>query len=337
MDPLISILIPAYNSERWLAHTIKSALAQTWARKEIIIVDDGSRDGTLALARSFESPSVKVVTQPNQGAAAARNTAFSHSQGDYIQWLDADDLLASDKIGLQVAALQKGLGKTTLLSSGWGRFIFRQHRAPFNPSALWADLAPVEWMTRKMEQDLYMQTATWLVSRELTQAAGPWDTRLLGDDDGEYFCRVLMASDGSQFVPEARTYYRAAGADSLSYVGSSTRKLDAQFLACKLCIEHLRAVADTPRVRAACLQYLQRYQKYFHPETPELVRQSRELARELGGELELPRLSWKYAWIEPIFGAAAAKRLQVSYNRWKSSLEARWDKALFRFDHANGC
>ena len=54
-----------------------------------------------------------------------------------------------------------------------------------------------------------MQTATWLVSRELAEAAGPWDTRLLGDDDGEFFCRVLLASEGTRFVKESKVYYRA--------------------------------------------------------------------------------------------------------------------------------
>ena len=93
MQPLVSILIPAYNAQQYIAETIRSALAQTWPRKEIIIVDDGSIDGTLALARSFASASVQVVTQQNQGAAAARNKAFSLCQGDFIQWLDADDPL----------------------------------------------------------------------------------------------------------------------------------------------------------------------------------------------------------------------------------------------------
>jgi len=59
-----------------------------------------------------------------------------------------------------------------------------------------------------MGQHFWMQTATWLVSRELTEAAGPWDTRLLSDDDGEYFCRVILASDGIRFVPGARVFQR---------------------------------------------------------------------------------------------------------------------------------
>ena len=75
-----------------------------------------------------------------------------------------------------------------------------------------------------MANNVYMQTATWLVSREIAEAAGSWDTRLLGDDDGEYFCRVLMASDGVRFVPEAKVFYRMAGSSSLSYIGRSDRK-----------------------------------------------------------------------------------------------------------------
>src|ERR1700722_15492058 len=102
MTPLVSILIPAYNADRWIAETIRSAVNQTWERKEIIIVDDGSTDETLAVARQFESMLVRVVSQKNQGAASARNRAFSLSCGDYIQWLDADDLLAPDKVSRQM-------------------------------------------------------------------------------------------------------------------------------------------------------------------------------------------------------------------------------------------
>jgi len=211
MQPLVSILIPAYNAERWLVDTIESAIAQTWPQKEIIVVNDGSTDRTLAIARQFERNAVRVVTQPNQGAAAARNKAFSMSRGDYIQWLDADDILAPDKIARQMALVEEGLGNRSLLSSEWGKFMYRSSRAHFAPTALWEDLSPVDWLLRKLGCNLYMQTATWLVSRELTVAAGPWDTRLMGDDDGEYFCRILLASDGVRFVSGSRVYYRSFG------------------------------------------------------------------------------------------------------------------------------
>ena len=108
MKPLVSILIPAYNAAEYIAATLESAVAQTWPHREIIVVNDGSRDRTLEIARSFEPRGVTVVTQSNQGAAAARNAALKASRGDYIQWLDADDLLAPEKIARQIAALGTG-------------------------------------------------------------------------------------------------------------------------------------------------------------------------------------------------------------------------------------
>ena len=190
MRPIVSILIPAYNAEPWIADTINSALGQTWPRKEIIVVDDGSTDQTLCIARRFASKDVSVVTQENQGAAAARNKAFELCQGDYIQWLDAGDLLSLDKIDKQMKAAREH-SQDTLISSGWGYFIYRPDKARFIPTPLWCDLTPLEWLLRKFEHpNLHMQTATWLVGRELTEGAGTWDTRLLNNDDGEYFCRV---------------------------------------------------------------------------------------------------------------------------------------------------
>src|SRR5215469_7004727 len=191
MEPLISVLIPAFNAQAWIGDTIRSALSQTWPNTEIIIVDDGSTDRTLAVARRFASKKVSVVSQENQGAVAARNRAFALSQGDFIQWLDADDLMSADKVERQVMASFEYPDPFTLFSSEWGNFAYRTGRASFSPTSLWCDLSPVEWLLRKMAQNLHMQTATWLVSRELTEAAGPWDTRLCNVGDGEYFCRVL--------------------------------------------------------------------------------------------------------------------------------------------------
>jgi glycosyltransferase involved in cell wall biosynthesis len=178
MEPLVSILIPAYNSQQWIADTIESARAQTWPKKEIVVVDDGSSDQTLQVARRFASKSVRVVTQANQGAAAARNTALSICQGDYIQWLDADDLLDPHKVERQMRKLDDCPSERTLLSGAWANFIYRKRKAKFSPTALWNDLTPLEWMSGKMGQNLYMQTDSWLVSRALSTAAGPWDDRL---------------------------------------------------------------------------------------------------------------------------------------------------------------
>jgi glycosyltransferase involved in cell wall biosynthesis len=333
MEPLVSILIPAYNAEEFIADAIRSAIAQTWQRKEIIVVDDGSTDRTVEVARKFASKDVAFVSKQNQGAAATRNHAYELSQGGYIQWLDADDLLAPDKIDRQLTALRGADDKWTLLSSSYGHFSYRTEAARFVPTSLWEDLTPVEWMLRKMGRHLSMQTATWLTSRELAEAAGPWDTRLHVDDDGEYFCRALLLSKGTRFVPKARVYYRNTTSTRVSHVGMSDKKKSALLLSMKLHIEYLRSLEESDRVRKACLNYLQNFYVEFYPERPDLMGELQALATELGGRLEEPRLRWKFAWMRPMVGFQAAKQAQMALPQLKGSLLRKWDKAVY---HACG-
>ena len=334
--PLVSILIPAFNAQEWIADALRSAIAQTWQRKEIIVVDDGSTDQTHAIARQFEPQGVLVVRQENMGASAARNKAFLLCHGDYIQWLDADDLLAPDKIAKQMDLAKQGVGRRTLLSSAWASFMYRPHRAQLTPTALWCDLSPVEWLLRKMGQNIYMQTATWLVSRELTEAVGPWDTRLSEDDDGEYFCRVLLASNGVRFVQDAKVYYRTFGFDSLSYIGRSPRKIESHWLSMQLHILHLRSLEESPRVHAECVQYLRTSLLYFYPERRDIVSQAEQMAMGFGARLGVPSLSWKYSWIEVSFGWGLVKPIQRSLRKFRWSMEKRWDWLLSRIENRNG-
>jgi glycosyltransferase involved in cell wall biosynthesis len=329
MKPLVSILIPAYNAEKWLTETLRSALSQTWDNKEIVVVDDGSKDGTLALARTFESNTIKVFTHKNQGASATRNAAFSLCNGDYIQWLDADDLLSPNKISLQMEALGEAANPKLLLSAEWGSFMHRPSRTKFVPSGLWCDLSKEEWLMRKMEQNVYMQTASWLVSRQLSETAGPWDTRLLGDDDGEYFCRVLLASDGVRFVPGAKVYYRQAVSGSLSYVGSSDRKRDAQWISMELHMKYLRSLDDSPRARAACVRFMQNWMVAFYPERPDVFAKAQRLSQELGGQIVAPSFSWKYSWIKSLFGWRLARYAELRLQRLRWSVRSTIDRALF--------
>ena len=336
MEPFISILIPVHNAERWLADSIRSAIAQTWRNNEIIVVDDGSTDQTLAVAQQFESNEVRVVTQPNQGAAVARNTAFSLARGDYIQWLDADDILDPHKIERQVRRIKNGLSDRTLLSGAWGYFIYRPSKAQFIPTLLWHDLSPVEWLTRKMANNLHMQTDNWLVSRALTEAAGPWDPRLFRDNDGEYFCRVILASDSIQFVPDAKSYYRDVGSKSISHIGRSNKKLDSLLISLKLHVQYLRSLEDSERTRTACLGYLQTWLHHFYPNRPDLIEEAQQLAGTLGGRLTLPRASWKYLWIEKLFGFTTAKETQSAYNWVKSSALRTYDKMMYSLERGRG-
>jgi glycosyltransferase involved in cell wall biosynthesis len=300
------------------------------------VVDDGSKDQTLAISKLYESKGVRVVTQSNQGVAIARNKAFSLAQGDYIQWLDADDVLDPHKVERHARKVQNGLSKRTLLSGAWGYFIYRKRKARFTPTLLWNDLSPVEWLLQKMGSNLHMQTDNWLVSRELTKAAGPWDSRLWRDNDGEYFCRVILASDGIHFVPEAKSYYRSAGFKSMSYIGGSKKKLESLFISMKLHIQYLLSLEDSQRTRSACVRYIRTWLHEFYPYRMDLAQQLKDLSSGLGGEAEDPMLSWKYNWLVQLFGWDFGRRAQLTLPRIKRFVIIAWDRAMRQLERLAG-
>lgn len=325
MPELVSILIPAHNAERWIRQSVESALAQTWAAKEIIVVDDGSTDKTLEIARTFETESVKVASQDNRGAASARNRAQGLASGDYIQWLDADDLLAPDKIAVQMKATAGDQSRLVLYSSPHGVFYHRFRKADFIPNALWQDLSPVDWLVTSMSGNLWMNPAGWLVTRQLTEKAGPWDERLSRDDDGEYFARVVAASRKVRFVQESRCYYRQSSFQQLSR-NMTERGGRSLVLSATLRIQTLLSLENSSRTKSAALALLQARLPTFYPEKTEMLEQINALASELGGELAPPRFGWRSSLLQRLFGPERGKVLMTSLRRLRMGLVIKRDE-----------
>jgi glycosyltransferase involved in cell wall biosynthesis len=268
--------------------------------------------------------------------SAAVNNAYRLCQGDYIQELDADDLLAPDKIERQLAALRETDGPRTLLSGPRGYFYYSTKRARFPRTCLWQDLTPVEWLLRRMGQNLPMQNSTWLVSRELAEAAGPWDETLCYDQDGDYYVRVLVASTRTRFVPEARMFHRLIGASQMSSIGNSDEKRESLLRSMKQHVRYLRSLEESERVRRACLAYLQTWYGVFYPEWPDSVADLQAMAAQVQGCLEPPRLRWRYAWMSPIFGWKAARRAQITLSQIRTSWLRCWDKAMYSLESCGG-
>jgi glycosyltransferase involved in cell wall biosynthesis len=116
-DPLVTVVIPAYNAERWIDRSLASALAQTYRHIEIIVVNDGSTDRTVSLVEgaALRDPRIRLVSTPNQGLAATRNVGISHARGDLIAPLDADDLWHPEKIARQVHVMKSSSPKVGLV------------------------------------------------------------------------------------------------------------------------------------------------------------------------------------------------------------------------------
>lgn len=281
VTPLVSILIPCHNAARWLEASLESALAQTQPDCEIIVVDDGSSDNSLEIARSYESRGILTAAQPNLGASAARNHAFRLSKGAFIQYLDADDILDPGKISAQVSLLQQ-CPRDTLCSGQWIRFRGKpgSHSAESHPNQ--RDLTGVEFLQLFYEQATMMQPGAWLSPRGLLEKAGPWDESLSVNDDGEYFARVMLRSSGIRYCPGAVVYYRSENTQTLSR-RRSPAALKSVFRATELITGHLLAADRSARSLAAAA-YAWKWTAFeLLPEEPSLSCEAEKRCLELGG------------------------------------------------------
>lgn len=314
-QPLVSILIPAYNAERWIADAINSVLAQTWQNTEVIVVDDGSVDDTLTIAEKFSSRHIKVLTQENRGASAARNSALRQAQGDFVQYLDADDLLAPDKIEHQLRLLLE-LDTGFIASGAWARFYESPAGARFNPELVWGDYSPIDWLICAWEGGGMMSPAAWLLPRKVIDTAGTWDESLSLNDDGEYFCRVILASEGVRFCPEAKSFYRSGIDNSLS--ARRTRAAHCSALrSCELCSDYLLAEEDTERTRRACAALFERFIYETDASMSDLVERADHKARMLGGG-RVKIGGSLYRALYKTVGGNLTKRAQRVYSSLKS-------------------
>jgi glycosyltransferase involved in cell wall biosynthesis len=103
--PKVSVIIPVYNSEKFIVQTLESVFAQTLQDFELLIIDDESKDTSISLCEKYHDPRMKIIHQKNRGLAGARNTGIRHAQGDYLAFLDSDDLWLSEKLEKHVQHL----------------------------------------------------------------------------------------------------------------------------------------------------------------------------------------------------------------------------------------
>jgi glycosyltransferase involved in cell wall biosynthesis len=307
MTELVSVVIPCYNAEEAVGEAIASALAQTHPALEVIVVDDGSRDGSAAAASRVADARVRLVRQSNQGAAAARNAGVALAQGAFVQFLDADDVLAPEKVAIQVDRLRTA--PECVASGEWARFSGTVQAAQFQPEPVWRDAEPAEWLALSWSGGGMMHPAAWLTPRAVLERAGMWNQALSLNDDGEFFARVVLASDGVRFCPGAQSYYRSV-AGSLS-ASTSAQAWDSGWRSWQLSTAALLAKDPSPRARRACADALQRFAFDVYPYRPALADQAEAEVASLGGSgLEAPGGRW-FQWVAAIAGWRAAHRMRA--------------------------
>ena len=327
MNPKVSILIPAYNAERFVGAAMQSALDQTWANTEIILVDDGSKDQTLAVAGRYESAKVKIMRQENRGPAAARNAALREGQGDFLQYLDADDLLSPDKIREQVVLLRQ---YPNYLSVSSAMYFFDGEdpdRGLLERSGAVDTDDPVQFLMQLLGSEGRTRTVpygAWLTPRAVANAAGPWDDSVPSpDDDGEYFARVMLASQGLRASKTGRYYYRkfrGGGSYSTTYSEKNVRgRLHS--MNCKA--NYLLARTKDPRAYRALADRYVDLAFGAYPAFPKLTEEALQKAKEMGGTDYIPPFgTWKGDLLSKMLGWKAAKRVHATYHRTAGRVRA---------------
>lgn len=310
--PLVSLVIPAHNAAPWLRATLDSALAQTHPALEIIAVDDGSTDATPALLTGYVAAHpgrVRVLTQANSGAAAARNHGLRHAAGAYVKFLDADDLISPEAVAAQVAALAS---RPHHLAHGiWARFHADPAEARFSPRPGWHDSDhPVDWLCETWaDAEPMYQCGLFLIPRPVLEKAGGWHENLSLIDDFEFFTRLVLASEGLVHTPAARLYYRSGLPGSLSG-RKSRRAWESAHLSTRLACQQLLAREDSPRTRRVAADACQNLVHSLHPAHPDLVADLLAEIRRLGGSRLRP-------------GGGRAFRLFVRLLGWRTALHLR--------------
>ncbi len=329
MQPLVSILIPAHNAKQWIDQTVTSALNQTWSRKEIIVVDDGSSDGTSEVLKGYASLGVVVIRQKNGGGGAARNTALSIAKGDYIQWLDHDDLLAPDKISLQMQEALTRNDPLTLYSGRFSTFFFCEDRATMVENSMCKDLTPVEYFLSKFMEDAWLQIGAYLFSRELVDKTGPWKSTQSTDDDGDYLARTVAACSGIRFVNDALSYWRIGNVSSAGHHNTARTRRVAWETAFH-CIDLLLGMEDSERTRTACLRFLQlRLARYSYPEEPEAGQRLEEMLKNFG-PIDESTTGWKYTVIRKLLGQHGADTIKGYSYKADMIIKRNVDKLFLR-------
>jgi glycosyltransferase involved in cell wall biosynthesis len=204
LAPEVSVIVPAYNSGRFITATIESALQQSFEALEVIVIDDGSSDDTLARLARFDDPRLRVIEQAHQGAPAALNAGVCAARGDYVGFLDHDDLWARSKVARHLETFRRDPRLAATFS--WYGLIDEEGRRINLRTPHWR--GPVSF--RQLLEDYVIgSTSSLVVRRSAILTAGGFDAQFPRCHDLDLMLRVsLQEASGVCAVAEELTLYR---------------------------------------------------------------------------------------------------------------------------------
>lgn len=331
MSALVTVIMPCHNAAPWVEQAVDSVLGQSWDNLELIVVDDGSSDDSASVLARFVQPvgvedfgdegpifsqcrgrSLLVLKQGQTGKAKACNRALQYAKGEYIKYLDADDLLSPDMIERQVRILEGRAAEAgpAVAYGEWARFYERPQEADFVERAGWHDGVPAAWLTEVLRDGQPMlQCGQFLVPRALLNKVGGWSETLTLIDDFEFFTRLICASEQVLFTPGARLYYRSGLSGSLSR-RKTAAAWDSATRSALLGTGYLVALDGSAAARRSAANFLQELVYSMYPFTGYNIAALETRIRELGGSCLGAQGGRVFLLLARVFGWKFARRLQ---------------------------
>jgi len=282
-------------------------MSQTWSNVEIVIVDDGSIDDTVSIIRRINNKKIRIYEQENRGASAARNRGLQESRGDYIQYLDADDILHPEKIKAQLEVCEANPGFVSYCQ--WQPF---QHEIGDLPLCLEGGdtfVSKYDYFNSYLNNTINLLHCCHLIPRAIAERAGKWDESLTLNDDGEYAARVVAASSGLVPAGLGPLYYYRKHKGSLSSVNSHQKVLSG--------IKALDKIVEISAANGVDIMSKKLARNYFnlmvagYPYSESYISELEERISHYGGYSSQVIIGGKAAnKLAAIIGWKAARRLQ---------------------------
>ena len=197
--PLVSIIIPTYNSRRWLGEAVDSALGQTYPNCEVLVVDDGSTDGTGEWLVASYQDRIRYLPKPNGGLSSARNFGLKHARGKYVQFLDADDLLRPEKVATHVDYLESH-PEVAVVYSHCLCFYDDQVDETFEYDRKDRYCSGSKRVFESMLERGFLLSHMPLSRREWLDKIGPFDETMTSAEDRDYWLRLAWAGATFRFL-----------------------------------------------------------------------------------------------------------------------------------------
>jgi glycosyltransferase involved in cell wall biosynthesis len=205
MSISISIIIPVYNADRFIAATIDSVLAQTFSDFEVVVVNDGSTDGTQGIVEQYmqRDRRVQLISQPNQGISATRKRGQQASQGEFLAFLDADDLWCPNNLELHL----QHFANRPNLGLSFGRVEFMRQDGTLTGTYSTSQLEEIE-PVHLFYENLLVTSSNMVIRRVVLEEVGSFDVELCGTEDQELPLRICCAGWEVEGIDKVLVYYR---------------------------------------------------------------------------------------------------------------------------------